>query len=180
VRRLVREFGLDRLATLTYADGERARDRDQVLEDWEQFARRLREWDPGVGWVRVLEVHKDGERWHVHVAVSRYIPKGLLRRFWPHGFVDIRRFGSGRGLGRYLAKYIAKAWGEGWLRPGEHAYDVRHGMVARMVVRWAASRAEAVRAAIAEMGGEVPAVMWGASAGVEGWLGPPVVWMAWP
>lgn len=62
----------------------------------------------------VIERGAKNGRYHVHLAVGRFIPKQELERLWGHGFVDIRRFQAKgqrwaqRELAAYLAKYVSK------------------------------------------------------------------------
>jgi hypothetical protein len=107
--------GLDRLLTLTF-DGDHATDdREVVLRRLQEFERGLREKWPDLRWLWVLERHKSGNM-HVHMGVSKWLPKAAIREVWAKGFVDIRRLTSKRtgtrqtphDTSRYLSKYIAK------------------------------------------------------------------------
>jgi len=186
VRRYAVANGCGRLVTLTYREGQH--DRAAVKADWSGFARKLRARWPDLAWVRVLELHPGGHGWHIHAAVSRYVPKAELAALWGRGFVDVRRLRSGSGpasredarrAARYVAKYVAKAWADGDRRPGEHAYEVAQGHAPALERLSAWGREGAVLAAVAVMGGELPAYRWDSDAS-EDWRGPPVVFAAWP
>lgn len=81
--------------TLTYAPPF-CTDPRQAYDDVRRFIRRLRH---ALGhqfpYVWVLELHKDGERLHIHLGLAQYVAKGLLAELWGHGFVDIRRIREG-------------------------------------------------------------------------------------
>ena len=128
VRRYCAANGLNRLGTLTYA-GEGCHDPVAVRGDIHRFFKGLRR---GVGealpYLWVPELHKTGHGWHVHFAVGRYIPRGLIEGSWGHGFVHIKLIGNlpvGSGVreearvaARYLSKYLGKEMGGvGWSEP---------------------------------------------------------------
>lgn len=82
------------------------------------FTRRLRDRSPSTVWLAVLEWHPGGHGWHVHLCISRFLPKAFLASLWPHGFVDVRRItvkgdpkslSAARRAGQYVAKYLTKS-----------------------------------------------------------------------
>jgi hypothetical protein len=105
-----------------------------LQRDVARFRRRLRAQHPGVALLTAYELHPGGHGWHVHVAMSGFVPKAKLATYWGQGFVDVRKFRSAesgreamRSLGRYVAKYLSKDQ-EGGERPtGSHAYEVTQG-----------------------------------------------------
>lgn len=195
----------DQVVTLTYRPGaeacatcERGRPwlgcracRDRVKRDVQLFERRLRRIFGPVPLVRVLEDHKDGSI-HVHAVMPRRFARNerasrLLATVWGHGFVDgdpakRARGRSAREWSRlaagYAVKYAAKNVDAGVLDPFEHALEVTEGFqpIAVRARQW--TRAGAVEEAVALMAGEVPRYEW-FSDGVEGWRGPPVVFLGW-
>lgn len=128
IRRYGVANGVTRLLTLTYAN--QTDDTAQVRRDFAGFSRRLRREYPDLRWVRVFERHQSGML-HVHVGLSRYVPKPALARLWSYGFVDVRKIrtkGGGRedarAAARYLSKYVVK---DAVADPGEHRYELRQG-----------------------------------------------------
>jgi hypothetical protein len=133
----------------------------------------------------VPELHADGERYHVHFAVARYVGVGLIKEAWGHGFVHIKLLGDlsvgsgaleeARLAARYLAKYIGKALDDG--PAGLHRYEVAQGFqpVARSLVGLGLD--DVLGQAAAVMGAE-PVLVWD-SATDEAWAGPHAVWASW-
>jgi hypothetical protein len=174
IRRYAVVNGCTRLVTLTYADQHD--DPVRARRDLSAFTRRLRRAYPDLRWVRVFERHASGMI-HVHLAVSRFVPKADLAALWGHGFVDVRKIRSKRGAredarqaARYVAKYVRK---DAWADPGEHRYEVREGYQARRVAVLAWSWAELLAAASSyQLTGE-PAYVWDSATSAD-WTGPPV------
>jgi len=109
------------MVTLTLARSTMAEDRPTVVRMVQGFTRRLRAASPRTVWLAVLEWHPGGHGWHVHVCISRFLPKALLAELWPHGFVDGRRItvrgdakslSAARRAGQYVAKYLTKSQAE--------------------------------------------------------------------
>jgi hypothetical protein len=92
VRRYCAANGLSRFGTLTYGPPF-CTDPEQLRHDVALFFRRLRaaqgEGPLPYGWVP--EFHADGERFHAHFAVDRFIPRGRVEEAWGHGFIKIKR-----------------------------------------------------------------------------------------
>jgi hypothetical protein len=90
-------------------------------------------------------------------------------------------FAESRKAAGYLSKYVAKSFdddAEGVLRPkGLHRFDVAQGFTPRTTLIRGATPAEVLAHAAGAMGGQ-PDVFW-SSADVEGWQGPPAVWVQW-
>ena len=169
VRRLVGEYRLGRLFTLTIARQTTGDDRAVVVAMVAAFARRLKRDLPSWKWVMVPEWHPRGHGWHVHIASSHYVPKARLAELWGHGFVDARlirpkgartRRDAARTVATYLAKYIAKDVEEAPREPGQHRYYRPQGMPITVV------EAEC-------MGSEVAAVVAAAIGPVRWW------WASW-
>ena len=188
IRRYCAANRLNRLGTLTYA-GEGCHDARRFREDVGAFFRRLRKGMGGEAfpYVWVPEWHAGGHGLHAHVAVGRYMPRGLIECSWGQGFVNIKLIadlpvGSGaleeaRVAARYLAKYVSKAFDDR-REIGLHRYDVARGFEpsTRLIVGRLVE--EVLDQASVRMGGP-PDVVW-ESRGQEGWAGPPVVWASWP
>jgi hypothetical protein len=195
IRRMCREFELCRMWTLTYA--EACHDRARLVADLEGFAREFKERFPGVVWLAVPELHPGTEEtpshgWHVHLAVSKWIPFRLVNECWPHGHTETPKGSDGKPLAgkidatvtaQYLCKYVAKSLGEGREYLGQHRYfrpkgvevtveDIRPGGIYGVE--------EARRVAIAYFGGLKPTYEF-ESDELESWSGPPVVCLDfWP
>ena len=139
----------------------------------------------------VPEWHKTGHGLHLHFAVGRFVPRGVIERAWGHGFVHIKLLGNlpvgsgsfaeSRKAAGYLSKYVAKSFDDdasGVQRPkGLHRFDVAQGFKPRTIVLRGTTRAEVIEHASGAMGGP-PDVFW-SSSDVEDWQGPPAVWVQW-
>jgi hypothetical protein len=182
VRRYCAANGIDRLATLTFAPPF-CKDPVELRAHVSRFVRRLRcERGQKFAYVWVPELHKDGERFHVHMGLGEYIAKARLGELWGHGFVDIRLIRSretasagsdhARQAARYLSKYVGKAFDAGEAI-GCHRYEVAQGFQPSKDTRVFDSEAEARAWASTMMGGDTPSFVWSSSS-VEDWQGPPV------
>ncbi len=84
-------------------------------------------------WTYVVELHNDGERLHVHLAVPFFFDHGRLSELWGHGYVwctDKRRRGDCTFVGAiraavYLSKYVDKTFASSGF--GRHRYEVARG-----------------------------------------------------
>lgn len=191
LRRYCAANGLNRLGTLTYA-GDGCHDPRAARADVGRFFRRLRD---GLGgepfpYVWVPEWHKTGHGLHLHFAVGRFVPRSQIVEAWGHGFVHIKllsgtpagsgTWGEARRAAGYLSKYVAKTFGEGdeSRRPkGLHRFDVAQEFTPRSVSLRGDSPGDVTREACRLMGGW-PATVW-TSGQVEGWQGPPALWLQW-
>lgn len=117
VRRLIwaNQGSFTKFITLTYRDTEL--DRNRVHRDITTFVQAVRRKDYEMLYLYVLEHQKErGEKegnlgcWHVHMVVfnDAFLPKEILEKCWPHGFVDINAIDDVRDLGAYVCKYITK------------------------------------------------------------------------
>jgi hypothetical protein len=196
IRRMCREFGLCRMWTLTYA-GDGCHDRSVLVAHLEAFAREFKARFPQVIWLAVPELHPGTDEmpshgWHVHVAVSSFIPFRRFNECWPHGHTETPKGTDGKPLAgkidatvtaQYLCKYVAKSLGEGREYLGQHRYFRPKGL--EVSVEEAGGGAiygvdEARRVAIAYFGGLKPTYEF-ESDEVESWSGPPVVCLDfWP
>lgn len=192
VRRYCAANRLNRLGTLTYR-GQGCHDPRQARRDVGVFFRALRRELGGEAfpYLWVPEWHASGHGLHLHFAVGRFVPRGAIEGAWGHGFVHIKllsglpsgsgRFAESRKAAGYLSKYVAKTFDDdtdGVRRPrGVHRFDVAQGFKPRTSLIRGASRAEVIERASGAMGGP-PDVEW-SSAEVEGWEGPPAVWVQW-
>ena len=185
VRRYCAANGLNRHGTLTYR-GEGCHDPRQARTDVGRFFRRLRRGlggDP-LPYVWVPELHPGGHGFHLHFAVGRYVPRGLIEEAWGLGFIKIRLHGElpvGSGVreearrsARYLSKYLDKTFRDGC---GLNRYDVAKGFQPKVEAILGRLEAEVVAEACERMGSR-PAYVW-RSETQEGWRGPSAVWLQW-
>jgi hypothetical protein len=116
---------------LTFARPTSVSDRPWVVSMLQAFGKRLARRMPGIRWLAVLELHPGGHGWHVHMVVSRYVPKAIVRAIWHHGHIDVRliagpgvkdSLSAARKAASYVAKYIAKDVGATPRERGEHRY----------------------------------------------------------
>lgn len=165
----------------------------QAYDDVRRFVRRLRHHlgEP-FAYVWVLELHKDGQRLHVHIGLDRFVPKSSLAALWPHGFVDIRRIrvkaiegerAKCQKAAHYLSKYVGKAFessgaGEAGATCGRHRYEVGQGFQPRSTGVLCGSEDEARAWLLAAEGGEAPVFEW-SSEEIDGWEGPPTRGLRW-
>ena len=71
-------------------------------------------------YVWVPEWHKTGHGLHLHFAVGRFVPRGMIEQAWGHGFVHIKLLGDlpvgsgalaeARQAAGYLSKYVGKSF----------------------------------------------------------------------
>jgi len=185
VRRYCAANGLNRFGTLTYR-GEGEHDPVAVRADIRRFFKGLRR---GLGgepfpYLWVPELHKWGHGWHVHFVVGQFVPRGLIESAWGRGFVHIKLIGDlpvGSGVrqearvaARYASKYLSKDIGGSG---GLNRYDCAQGFQPASEPIIAPTLDEAVGAASDRMGGP-PEVVFRPDQ-VEGFQGPPAVWLSW-
>jgi hypothetical protein len=188
IRRYVVANRLNRFATLTYA-GDGCFDPHVVRADVASFFKALR---PALGgntfpYAWVPEPHPGGHGFHVHFGVNRYVPQRLLRDTWARGIVHVKLIGDlpvGSGLvaearkvAGYLCKYVGKGFEDERRPSGLHRYEVAQGFQPESVTLTGRTDDDVVEQASARMGGS-PAKVWRSSS-VEGWHGPPAIWVAW-
>jgi len=185
VRRYCAANGLNRLGTLTYA-GEGEHDPQVVRADIRRFFRGMRRGSGGEAfpYLWVPELHKSGHGWHAHFAVGRFIRRGLIESAWGRGFVHIKLIGDlptgatsreeARVAARYLSKYVDKTFDDGG---GLNRYDVAQGFQPLKAALQAPTLSEVVDVASVTMG-TYPDVVFRPDH-VEGFAGPPSVWMSW-
>ena len=187
VRRYCVANRLRRLITLTYRPPF-CTSHDQVVKDVGLFIRHLRKSlgiEGRFAYVWVPELHKDGQRYHVHVVVDRFIPKRMVEEAWGHGFVDVREIrnqgkagNKGEAMRRvagYVAKYVGKSYDDQGAG-GRHRYEVGQGCQP-ISLELTAPRTDVFRGLAAlSFGGLAPSATW-SSGSQEWWTGPPVeVW----
>jgi hypothetical protein len=188
VRRYVVANRLNRFVTLTYG-GDGCFDPKVVRADVGSFFRSLR---PTLGggafpYAWAPEWHPGGHGLHAHFAVGRYVPQRLIRDTWARGIVHVKLIGDlpvGSGLiaearrvAGYLCKYVGKEFDDERRASGLHRYEVAQGFQPQTVTFTGRTDDEVVEQAAAQMG-EAPGTVWRSSS-VEGWHGPPAVWVAW-
>lgn len=115
VRRKAMTMQADRLLTLTYRRNEDQLSR--AWEDFQKFARLMRETFPGFKYIVVPEYQKRGAV-HFHMAIKGFYPVNTVRKLWRHviqdGNIDITTPRHGNHawqpykLASYLCKYITK------------------------------------------------------------------------
>jgi hypothetical protein len=178
------------LGTLTYR-GDGCHDPQQIRLDVAAFFRGLRSTLGGepFPYVWVPEWHKSGHGLHVHFAVGGFVPRALIDKAWGRGFVHIKRLsqlpvGSGRleearRAAGYLSKYVTKAFDgdESSRALGLHRYEVAERFQPK-VMGFRGCSAGSVIAQASGVMGRRPARRW-SSLDVEGWQGPPAIWVAW-
>lgn len=130
------------------------------------------------------ELHKSGHGWHVHFVVGQFIARGLIESAWGRGFVHIKLIGDlpvGSGVrqearvaARYASKYLSKDIGGSG---GLNRYDCAQGFQPKAEPITARTLDEAVGAASDRMGAE-PEIVFRPDQ-VEGFQGPPAVWLSW-
>lgn len=178
---------LDRLVTLTYR-GEGCHDPGALRADVAAFVKRLRRVRnlQSFPYAWVPELHESGHGFHVHLAVSQYLPKDEVEAAWGHGWVDLRRLASGmeyaseasraKLAASYLAKYASKQWAT--KLAGLHRYEVGEGHQPKWM-RLTSDTFEAVlTAAVWVMGGHQPVEV-RSSSDWAGWMGPVTRWVRW-
>ena len=172
----------DRLLSMTYA-GEGQQSWAGVVEDDARFRRRLRAMYPRVAVLTAAEWHPGGHGWHVHAALTGYVPVMVLARCWGQGGVQVERFkksGTGpvsaRLVGRYVAKYLSKGMAGGERPRGSHAYEVTQG-TQPLTIRLSGLDAAGVRAAVLALLGGPLSYEW-CSDGTPGWRGPPTAFLS--
>jgi len=190
LRRYCSANRLNRLGTLTY-EGEGCHDVEQVRADVGDFFRNVRAGLDGesLPYVWVPEWHKSGHGLHLHFAVGRFVPRGLINEAWGRGFVHIKLLGDmghgataldeARRAAGYLSKYVAKTFTDPDARVlGLHRYDVAQGFQPAKVSLYAKSRDALIDQASQTLESP-PTYVW-SSDDTPDWQGAPAVWAQWP
>ncbi len=81
---------------------------------WNKARTRMKHIYPELQYVRVVELHDDSVRPHLHLLVSQYVPRDTWRQVWTAAGgganLDIRRIKDRiDDAARYLMKYLTKA-----------------------------------------------------------------------
>lgn len=185
VRRYCAANRLNRFGTLTYA-GVGCHDALQARADVRRFFRRLRErlGVERLAYVWVPELHPGGHGFHFHIAVARFIPRGVIEEAWGRGFVHITLIGDlpvgsgAREEARVAARYLSKYLGKGMAGSGGlNRYDVAEGFQPRAEPITGPTEAGVIGEAARRMGGP-PDVVW-RSVDEPGWRAPQAVWVQW-
>jgi hypothetical protein len=184
VRRYCAANRLNRLGTLTYAPPF-CRDPRAVRDHVGSFIRALRRRTERMAYLWVPELHADGERYHVHFAVGRFVHREWIDEAWGHGFVHIKLLGDlpvgsgaleeARLAARYLSKYVGKALERG--PAGLHRYEVAQGFQPKARRLVGSSVPDVIAQAVAIMGGE-PDLVWD-SDNDPAWARSHAVWASW-
>jgi hypothetical protein len=191
LRRYCVANGLNRLVTLTY-EGSGCHDERQVRADVGRFVRSLRRslGDKPLPYVWVPEWHKTDHGLHMHLALGRYVPRGLLKAAWDvpgAGFVHIKLLGDlpvgsgrvaeARKAAGYLGKYVGKSFGEHQRSRSLKRYEVAEGF-APQVLHLTGRSADEVTEMACEHMQAVPSSSWN-SREVEDWKGAPAISLRW-
>ena len=190
VRRYCAHNRLTRLGTLTYR-GVGCHDPAVARADVGVFFRRLRDGLGGdaLPYLWVPEWHKTGHGLHLHFAVGRYIPRGLIDEAWGHGFVHIKQlsgvpagsgaWGQARRAAGYLSKYVAKTFiDDATRRPeGLHRYDRAQGFSPDVVRLTGSTERDVIAQACGLLGSRFTRSWF--SDEVEDWRGAPALWLQW-
>lgn len=190
LRRYAASNRLNRLGTLTYG-APRCSDPAQVRQHAGMFFRSLRSALGGkpFPYIWVPELHKDGEHFHLHFAVGRYVPVGVIRAAWGRGHVHIKLLGNlpvgsgtvdeARLAARYLSKYVSKSLLESGKRlEGMHRYDLAQGFHPKPHRLYGGRTSDVVLSAASGLMGGDPVARW-SSEESQGWAGPPALWAQW-
>lgn len=173
---------LSKMWTLTLAE---IIPKEEVKKHVNRLMRQWRDLNGGkeFPYLYVLELHADGERWHVHVAVPKgYTDKRRLQALWSLGIIRFddspwasRRGISGRERARrlaaYLCKYISKGMGDSHVAR-EHRYERAQGFAVERVRRAFAMQDNA-EAWLMDWGNETWRLAWSSNE-IDGWDAPPV------
>lgn len=189
LRRYCAANRFNRLGTQTYGH-PRCSDPGLVRTYVGLFFRQMRDklGDDPLPYAWVPEVHKDGVHFHVHFAVGRYVPRGLIESAWDRGHVHIKLLGdlpigSGTlGVARLAARYLSKTVTKSFIDPatratGMHLYDLAQGFQPEVTRLYGRSPGEVIGQASAMLGAQ-PAVRWNSDE-VDPWVGPPAIWAQW-
>jgi hypothetical protein len=138
-----------------------------------------------LAYVWVPEWHKS-HGLHAHFAVGRYVRRKLIEEAWGRGLVHIKLIGDlpvgsgslaeARVAARYLAKYAGKAFDAERI-PGLNRYDVAQGFQPPVQKLRGLTLPGVVDQAAEIMGGP-PSYVWQPQI-IDGWQGPPAVWLSW-
>ena len=178
---------LNRHATLTYRPPG-CFDPAQLRADVAAFFRGLRgQLGKRFPYVWVPEFHPGGHGYHVHVALGRYVSRGVIERAWPHGHFWIKLVGNlpagagavgeARIVAGYMAKYVSKTFDDERRPLGRHRYEVGQGYQPEKVLVYGCSVEDVIARASLLMGC-LPSYVW--LSPKEGWHGPPACWAQWP
>ncbi|MDD9206751.1 hypothetical protein PU560_09770 [Georgenia sp. 10Sc9-8] len=126
---------------------------------------------------------------HVHFAVGRFVPRGLIDSAWGRGWVSIKMLGGlphgsgalaeARVAARYLSKYATKSFVDAGTRlTGMHRYDLAQGFQPKAVRLEGPTKDAVLDRASEHLGMAGPDRVW-SSADVEDWAGPPAIWAQW-
>lgn len=185
LRRFCAANRLTRLVTLTYA-GEGCFDPYAFRAHVAEFFRGLRgEIGERFAYAWVPEWHPGGHGLHAHVAVGRFVPRGMVEEVWGRGFIKIKLIGDlpvgsgalqeARVVGGYLAKYVSKDFGAPRIE-GLHRYEVAQRFQPERILVYGLSAEDAIERASRCMGA-APSYVWLSPR--EGWRGPPACWARW-
>lgn len=121
----------DKFITLTFR-GEESPTRQELIDSFDLFRRRLREKYPDFLYFAIMERGTHGtERLHFHTLFFNlpYIPQKEFMEIWKNGGVNIQAPDTYYDLVGYLVKYVEKTIDDGTLIPkGKKFYFTSRGL----------------------------------------------------
>ena len=114
IKRLIQtNFGnQSKFITLTFNNEQDYTNLSWCYKQFHKFIIQLRERDPKLQYVCVVEFQDRNGRGAVHfhlVCNLRFISHFDLMGLWGHGFIWIKKVADEKNIGRYLIKYMTKA-----------------------------------------------------------------------
>lgn len=179
VRRYAKANKLNRLWTLTYAEGQF--DRQRASQDIRRFLERVQTRYGRQPILLVLEWHPGGHGLHVHALAGRFIPQQAIQLLWGHGIVHLKQIRARGGqsatgaAAQYASKYISK---EMDAPPRSHRYYITEGWQPEAIEGRVRAKRDVLDWCLEAMGGQVPAYTWDSDDADE-WEGPPTLFIMW-
>lgn len=119
----------DKFITLTFKD---FKSREQLLEDFRNFNRRLSDRYKDYKYIAVIERGtKNTKRLHLHCLFFGlpYVPREEFQAIWSYGGVDMRAIEKYDDVANYIMKYVKKTLEDGSFIPkGKKFYTHSKGM----------------------------------------------------
>ena len=180
-RRYVMHNRLTVLVTLTFdPDFLGKEDRELCMDAVGAVTEGLRAIYGPLPWLFTAEYCPGGSGWHVHLLLSRWVPKDLLVRLWPHGIVDRvdgrRRFRgksqSVEEVAKNRAMYVSKWTADDLPASGKKLYRTALGFKPPKLEFYSAGLGGALAAARIPFNGRAPRRFL-QSDDWDGWSGPP-------
>ena len=119
----------DKFITLTFKD---FKSREQVLEDFRNFNRRLSDKYHDYKYIAVIERGTKGtKRLHLHCLFFGlpYVPQKEFQSIWNYGGIDMRAIEKYDDVANYIMKYVKKTLEDGsYIPKGKKFYTHSKGM----------------------------------------------------